>query len=191
MAEGIVWKRNGALWCRSGSCRSTWRTTSSYWITTEPTGPSRKLSSVYFVGITKRSTFGRASEIHAFEFCSFLFLSTWILIYFLIFVRVFYRHLIGFILFLGLTVANLMEVPQVADLLGFFTRFICLLKFFWFSRKISYLENLIWFDFFFFLAIVSSLEYKWKLKEKEKKKKRKKERRRVAIPFFGIFINLE
>ncbi|XP_018809021.1 heptahelical transmembrane protein 1-like [Juglans regia] len=33
-----------------------------------------------------------------------------------------WTHLIGFVLFLGLTVANLMEVPQVADLLGFFTR---------------------------------------------------------------------
>lgn len=35
-----------------------------------------------------------------------------------------FRHLFGFILFLGLTVANLMEVPQVVDLLGFFTRFV-------------------------------------------------------------------
>uniref|UniRef100_A0A2N9FU66 Heptahelical transmembrane protein 1-like n=1 Tax=Fagus sylvatica TaxID=28930 RepID=A0A2N9FU66_FAGSY len=33
-----------------------------------------------------------------------------------------WTHLLGFVLFLGLTVANLMEVPQVADLLGFFTR---------------------------------------------------------------------
>ncbi|KAK4604507.1 hypothetical protein RGQ29_012839 [Quercus rubra] len=33
-----------------------------------------------------------------------------------------WTHLLGFILFLGLTVANLMEVPQVVDLLGFFTR---------------------------------------------------------------------
>ncbi|KAM1478612.1 hypothetical protein ACFX2I_026012 [Malus domestica] len=33
-----------------------------------------------------------------------------------------WTHLIGFVLFLGLTMANLLEVPQVADLLGFFAR---------------------------------------------------------------------
>lgn len=33
-----------------------------------------------------------------------------------------WTHLIGFVFFLGLTVANLMEVPQVADLFGFFSR---------------------------------------------------------------------
>lgn len=33
-----------------------------------------------------------------------------------------WTHLIGFVLFLGLTMANLLRVPQVADLLGFFAR---------------------------------------------------------------------
>ncbi|KAM5548006.1 heptahelical transmembrane protein 1 [Rosa sericea] len=33
-----------------------------------------------------------------------------------------WTHLIGFVLFVGLTMANLWEVPQVADLLGFFNR---------------------------------------------------------------------
>ncbi|KAJ9163054.1 hypothetical protein P3X46_022769 [Hevea brasiliensis] len=33
-----------------------------------------------------------------------------------------WTHLIGFLLFLGLTIANVMQVPQVADLLGLFTR---------------------------------------------------------------------
>ncbi|PKI79602.1 hypothetical protein CRG98_000077 [Punica granatum] len=33
------------------------------------------------------------------------------------------RHLIGFLVFVGLTMANLVEVPQVVDLLGLFTRF--------------------------------------------------------------------
>ncbi|CAN6540749.1 unnamed protein product [Malus baccata var. baccata] len=33
-----------------------------------------------------------------------------------------WTHLIGFVLFLGLTMANLLEVPQVADLLAFFSR---------------------------------------------------------------------
>ncbi|PQM40996.1 heptahelical transmembrane protein 1 isoform X1 [Prunus yedoensis var. nudiflora] len=33
-----------------------------------------------------------------------------------------WTHLIGFVLFLGLTMANLLQVPQVADLLGFFAR---------------------------------------------------------------------
>ncbi|CAN0918591.1 Heptahelical transmembrane protein 1 [Linum grandiflorum] len=33
-----------------------------------------------------------------------------------------WSHLIGFLLFLGLTMANLVQVPQVADLFGFFTR---------------------------------------------------------------------
>lgn len=33
-----------------------------------------------------------------------------------------WTHLIGFVLFLGLTMANLWEVPQLADLLGFFNR---------------------------------------------------------------------
>lgn len=40
-----------------------------------------------------------------------------------------FRHLIGFVLFLGLCLANLMEeVPQVADLFGFFSRFVLCLK---------------------------------------------------------------
>ncbi|BBH08526.1 heptahelical transmembrane protein1 [Prunus dulcis] len=33
-----------------------------------------------------------------------------------------WTHLIGFVLFLGLTMVNLLRVPQVADLLGFFAR---------------------------------------------------------------------
>ncbi|KAH0970269.1 hypothetical protein GBA52_022425 [Prunus armeniaca] len=33
-----------------------------------------------------------------------------------------WTHLIGFVLFFGLTMANLLRVPQVADLLGFFAR---------------------------------------------------------------------
>ncbi|PON59481.1 AdipoR/hemolysin-III-related [Trema orientale] len=33
-----------------------------------------------------------------------------------------WTHLIGFVLFLGLTMANFLEVPHVADLLGFFAR---------------------------------------------------------------------
>ncbi|KDP30239.1 hypothetical protein JCGZ_17021 [Jatropha curcas] len=33
-----------------------------------------------------------------------------------------WTHLFGFLLFLGLTVANIMQVPEVADLLGLFTR---------------------------------------------------------------------
>ncbi|XP_022135539.1 heptahelical transmembrane protein ADIPOR1-like, partial [Momordica charantia] len=33
-----------------------------------------------------------------------------------------WTHLIGFVLFLGLCMANLMEVPRVADLFGFFSR---------------------------------------------------------------------
>ncbi|KAL6221644.1 hypothetical protein ACLB2K_005040 [Fragaria x ananassa] len=33
-----------------------------------------------------------------------------------------WTHLIGFVLFVGLTMANLWEVPQVSDLLGFFNR---------------------------------------------------------------------
>uniref|UniRef100_A0A2P2KMP5 Heptahelical transmembrane protein ADIPOR1-like n=1 Tax=Rhizophora mucronata TaxID=61149 RepID=A0A2P2KMP5_RHIMU len=35
-----------------------------------------------------------------------------------------WTHLLGFLLFLGLTLANLMQVPQVADLLGLFTRLV-------------------------------------------------------------------
>ncbi|KAE8674324.1 Heptahelical transmembrane protein 1 [Hibiscus syriacus] len=33
-----------------------------------------------------------------------------------------WTHLLGFVLFLGLTVTNLIEVPQVSDLIAFFTR---------------------------------------------------------------------
>ncbi|XP_038993787.1 heptahelical transmembrane protein ADIPOR1-like [Hibiscus syriacus] len=33
-----------------------------------------------------------------------------------------WTHLLGFVLFLGLTLTNLIEVPQVSDLIAFFTR---------------------------------------------------------------------
>ncbi|CAN1290052.1 Heptahelical transmembrane protein 1 [Linum perenne] len=35
-----------------------------------------------------------------------------------------WSHLIGFLLFLGLTMANLVQLPHVTDLFGFFTRFV-------------------------------------------------------------------
>ena len=61
-----VKKQNGLLWFRFGSCQITWRTTSSYTITTEPIGLSRKLSSAFFVGIMKLSMFGRMSKVFIF-----------------------------------------------------------------------------------------------------------------------------
>ncbi|MBA0574423.1 hypothetical protein Golob_001631 [Gossypium lobatum] len=36
-----------------------------------------------------------------------------------------WTHLFGFVLFLGLTMASLIEVPQVLDLIAFITRFVC------------------------------------------------------------------
>ena len=61
-----VKKQNGLLWCRFGSCQITWRTMSSYTITTDPIGLSRKLSSAFFVGIMKLSMFGRMSKVFIF-----------------------------------------------------------------------------------------------------------------------------
>lgn len=42
-----------------------------------------------------------------------------------------FRHLIGFIIFVALAVANLMELPQVAGLVSFFTRLGQIFFFFW------------------------------------------------------------
>ena len=74
-------KASDALWWRFGSCRITWRTTSSYWIITEPIGLLRKLSSASFGGIMRQLTFGRKwwpiflpSQALLSHVCSFLIL---------------------------------------------------------------------------------------------------------------------